>query len=112
MHKTSKVCEPRSWPPTEASLKVKASLLFNAHSSLFAIIIKSLGCACFPEFLQNYSQHQILWSLSLVVFHALTLKLRIQTSLFVVPKLPVSLSSGQKCENFRKTSTPLCCFSE
>ena len=34
VHKIFKVCEPSSWPPTEASLKVKASLLFNAHSSV------------------------------------------------------------------------------
>ena len=60
---------------------------------------------CFPEFLQNFSECQILWSLCLVIFHALTLKLPIQTSLSVAPKLPVSLRSGEKCENFRKTST-------
>ena len=40
-----------------------------------------------------------------VVFHALTLKLPIQTSLSVAPELPVSLRSGEKCQNFRKTST-------
>ena len=38
-------------------------------------------------------------------FHALTLRLPIQTSLSVVPKRQVSLRSGEKCENFRKTST-------
>ena len=66
-----------------------------------------LGCVCFPKFLQNFSERQILWSLCLVVFHASTLKLPIQTSLSVAPKLQVSLRSGEKCENFRKTSTPL-----
>ena len=30
------------------------------------------GCAWFPEFLQNFSERQILWSLCLVVFHVLT----------------------------------------
>ena len=60
------------------------------------------GCACFPEFLQHFSERQILWSLCLVGFHALTLKLPIQTSLSVTPKLPVSLRSGEKCQNFFK----------
>ena len=40
-------------------------------------------------------------------FYALTLKLPIQTSLPVAPELSVSLHSGEKCEKFRKTSTPL-----
>ena len=31
----------------------------------------------------------------------------IQTSLSVAPKLTVSLRLGEKCENLRKTSTPL-----
>ena len=65
------------------------------------------GCARFPEFLQNFSERQILWSLCSVVFHALTLKLPIQTSLSVAPKLPVYTHSGEKCSNFSKTSTPL-----
>ena len=65
---------------------------------------RNLGCSCFPEFLLNYSELQILWSLCSVVFQTLTLKLPIQTSLSVAPKLPVS---GEKCEHFRKTSTPL-----
>ena len=51
---------------------------------------RTQGCAHFPEFLQNFSERQILWSLCLVVFLALTLKLSIQTSLSVAPKLPVS----------------------
>ena len=53
------------------------------------------GCACFPEFLQNFSECQIVWSLSSVVFHALTLKLPIQTSLSVAPDLIVSFSSAE-----------------
>ena len=56
--------------------------------------------------LQNFSERQILWSLCSVVFHALTLKLPIQTSLSVAPKIPVSLSSAENCHKFRKTSTP------
>ena len=67
----------------------------------------TLGCARFAEFLQNFSDCQILWSLCSVVFHALTLKLPIQTSLSVAPKLPVYTRSGEKCKQFRKTSTPL-----
>ena len=39
MHKTSKICEPRSWPPSEASLNVKASLLFNAHGSVHCLLL-------------------------------------------------------------------------
>ena len=46
-----------------------------------------------------------MWILCSVVFHALTLRLPIQTSLSVAPKLPVSFSSHEKCPNFRKTST-------
>ena len=33
----------------------------------------------------------------------------IQTSLSVAPELPDSLRLSEKCENFRKTSTPLLC---
>ena len=76
------------------------------------IVTISPGCARFPEFVQNFSERQILWSLCSGVFHALTLKLPIQTSLSVAPKLQVSLSSNEKCENFSKTSTPLCKFSD
>ena len=65
-----------------------------------------LGCARFPEFLQNFSERQILWSLCSVFFYALTLELPIQTSLSAAPDLQVSLSLHEKCPNFRKTSTP------
>ena len=54
------------------------------------------GCARFAEILQNFSERPILWSLCSVVFHALILKLPVQTSLFVAPELPVSLSSHEK----------------
>ena len=60
------------------------------------------GCVQFPEFLQNFSERQILWSLCLVVFHAFTLRLPIQTLHSVAPELQVSFSP-----NFRKTSTSL-----
>ena len=69
-------------------------------------LASSLGCACFAETLQNFSERQILWSLCLVVFLPLTLKLPNQTSLPVAPKLTVSLRSGEKSEKFMKTSTP------
>ena len=39
------------------------------------------GCARFLEIMQNFREHQILWRLCSVVFHALTLKFPIQTSL-------------------------------
>ena len=64
------------------------------------------GCACFSELLQNFSERRIL-SLCLVVFHTLMLKMPIQTSLPVVPKLRVCVRSGEQCQIFRKTSTPL-----
>ena len=71
------------------------------------------GCARFPEILQNFSERQFLWSLCLVFSFAFALKLSIQTLNSVAPKLPVCLRSGEKCEIFRKTSTPLsrhsCC---
>ena len=60
------------------------------------ILFILLGCACFPEFLQNYNERQSLWSLCLVVFCALTLKLPLQASLSVAPKLQISLHSGEK----------------
>ena len=60
-------------------------------------------CARFPEIVQNFSEYQILWSLCLVVFLALTLNLPIQTSLSVASKLTVGPKMGKK---FRKTSTP------
>ena len=58
----------------------------------------SQGCARFPEFLQNFSERQILWRMCSVVFLALTLKLPIQTSPSVAPELPVSLRSGKSVQ--------------
>ena len=63
-------------------------------------------CACFPEFVQNFSERQILWSLCSLDFHTLKLKLPIQTLHSVATELPVSLRSGENCQNFRKTNTP------
>ena len=65
------------------------------------------GCARFPQFVQNVSERQILWSLCSVDFHTLTLQLPIQTPHSVAPELQVFVSSLQNCQNFRKTSTPL-----
>ena len=67
----------------------------------------NLGCARFPEFTQNFSERQILWSLCSVDFHTLTLQLPIQTPHSVAPELQVSVSSLENCPNLRKTSTPL-----
>ena len=61
-----------------------------------------LGCACFPEFLQNFSERQILWSLCWLVFIVFTLKSPIQTLLPVAPKLLVCVRSGEKCQNLGK----------
>ena len=66
-----------------------------------------LGYAHFPEFMQNFSERQILWSLCSVDFHSLTLQLPIQTPHFVAPELQVFVSSLENCPNLRKTSTPL-----
>ena len=73
---------------------------------LWKIKNQQRGVLVFPKSLQNFSERQILWSLCSVVFHALALKLPIQTSFSVAPKLPVSLRSGEDCPRFRKTSTP------
>ena len=79
------------------------------------------GCARFPEFLQNFSERQIFMQFLFgsLFFLAVALKLPIQTLLSVAPKLSVCLRSGEKCENFRKTSTPrglfhpgVCSFSQ
>ena len=94
-------------PSGVASVGFRNSATFGKGSPRYFTICGSLGCACVPEILQNFSERPILWSLCSVVFHALTLKLPIQSPLSVAPKLPVSLSSNEKCPNFRKTSTPL-----
>ena len=65
------------------------------------------GCARFPDFTQNFSEHQILWSLCSVDFYTLTLRLPIQTPHSVVPELQVFVSSLENCQNFSKMSTPL-----
>ena len=59
----------------------------------------------FLHFLQNFSERQIVRSLCSVVFLAFTLKLPIQTSLSVAPKLQVCVHSGEKSQKFKKTST-------
>ena len=46
--------------------------------------------------------HSCLWSLCSVVFHALTLKLPIQTSLSVAPELKVSFEFTWKMSKFQK----------
>ena len=84
-----------------------AGLMVPGHSTGFPCIIpkiskeatvqNALGFACFPEYLQKFSERQILWSLCSVDFHIVTLKLSIHTSLSVAPKLQVSLHSGGKC---------------
>ena len=76
----------------------------DLYDIIFKIIIQ--GCAGFPQFVQNVSERQILWSLCSVDFHTLTLQLPIQTLHSVASELHVFVSSLQNCQNFRKTSTP------
>ena len=56
-----------------------------------------MGCARFPQFVQNFSERQILWTLCSVDFHTFTLQLPIQTPHSVAPELQVFLSSLQNC---------------
>ena len=71
----------------------------SANRSLLGIIIiltiwcHFVGCACFAEICQKYFEFQILWSLSSVHFHTLTLQLPIQTPNSVAPELQVLVSS-------------------
>ena len=60
------------------------------------------GCACFPEFLQHFSERQILWSFVLGSFSCFNIEIAYSNFTFCDPKLPVSLRSGEKCQNFRK----------
>ena len=63
---------------------------------------KQLGCARFPDFMQNFSERQVLWSLCSVDFHTLTLQLPIQNLHSVAPELQVFVSSLENCANFRE----------
>ena len=54
------------------------------------------GYACFLEILSYFNERQILWSLGSVVFHALTLKLPIQTSLSAAPKFEKNVKISAK----------------
>ena len=74
--------------------------------SFFQHVQRVQGCARFPEFVQNFSERQILWSLCSVDFHTFTLQLPIQTLHSVVPELQVFMSSLENSQNFSKTSTP------
>ena len=71
-----------------------------------SIMVMFQGCARFPEFVQNFSERQILWSLRSVDVHTFTLQLPIQTLHSVASELQVFVSSLENCQNFSKTSTP------
>ena len=83
-------------------VKVKqcSTIAFTSDRSLNGVLIffrpvrtecsSCRGVLVFPNFCK------ILWSLCLVVFHALTLKHPIQTSLSVASKLQVCVCSGEK----------------
>ena len=62
----------------------------------------SQGCARFPEFTQNSSEHQILWSLCSVDFHTLTLQLPIQTLHSVVHELLSFCEFTSKMSKFQQ----------
>ena len=68
--------------------------------------LRGLFVLVFLNFLQNFSERQILWSLSSVVFHAFALKLPVQTSLSVAPELPVSVSLHENVQSSRKRAHP------
>ena len=57
------------------------------------ITLDTQGCARFHEFVQNFSERQILWSLCSVDFHTLTLQLPIQTLHSVASEIQVFVSS-------------------
>ena len=90
------------------------SFPIHVHALLQVLVGHNQGCACFPELLQNFSESQIFWSLCSVVFQALTLKLPVQTSLSLAPKLPVSLCLGEIVNISGKQAHPraqeCCCF--
>ena len=69
----------------------------------------ALGCARFPEFTQNFSERQILWSLCSVDFHTLTLQLPIQTPHSVAPELQVFVSSHKISAKRAHPWTPSFC---
>ena len=58
-------------------LTTEVKLVFKDASE--HVFLFSQGCARFPEFLQNFSDRQIFWSLCLVVFLHLTIKYSIST---------------------------------
>ena len=66
-----------------------------------------LLCARFPKFMQNCSEHSILWSFCSVDFLTFTLKLAIQSLLSVAPKLQVFACSREKCQKSAKQAHPL-----
>ena len=75
-----------AWYPVAETLFHKIIILTqkrsNLKSAIFMVFLDFYqGRARFAEFLQNFSERQILWSLCLVVFLALTLKFPIRTSL-------------------------------
>ena len=81
--------------------------LHAGKTSSFSIKGGCRGCARFPDFVKNFSERQILWSLCSVDFHTLTLQLPIQTPHSVAHELQVFASSLENRPNFSKTSTPL-----
>ena len=92
------------WQFTNLSYKIP-SIYKSKLNSIW--IYHTWGMLIFLKFCKIFCERQILWILCSVVFHSLTLRLPIQNSISVAPKLQVCASSGKKCQNFSKTSTPL-----
>ena len=64
----------------------------TAHTELASqLYFLDQGCARFPEFVQNFSERQILWSLCSVDFHTFSLQLPNQTLHSVASEFQVFL---------------------
>ena len=59
---------------THVTVEVADAIVYVSKS------ICTKGCARFPQFVQNFSDCQILWSLCSVDFYTFTLQLPIQTT--------------------------------
>ena len=108
--KTAKRAHPWKLHKIEKNWTGRALKFYNIDPHTGTSMVNaeiSQGCARFPDFTQNFSEHQILWSLCSVDFHTLTLQLPIQTPHSLAPELQVFVSSLENCQHFRKTSTPL-----
>ena len=82
------------------------TLLVNLSNITCTKFLRLRGVLVLLKFYKIVWCSSFFWETVLNSFLAFTLKLPIQTSLSVAPKLPVSLCSAKNCPNFSKTSTP------